>query len=321
MRPIRYPDWHKTRRTRKSAGICRRPPKRGRENDSSRLALTQTPHTGSPNDVLGFAPASHHGEVILAASRRSILVIMNDPVIAKLLTAKLNGAGYRAESAADVDSALEQAAQLPDLILFELAQADMGREKAWDCIRRWSTIPLVVIINEDHVGARTRVLDAGADDCISRPFAVEELLARVGAVLRRASNIETSEEPHVLVHRDLRIEFASRRVTVRGREIHLTPTEFDLLKALALNSGRVLTRRDLLIRVWGAESWEMSDYLRTHIKNLRHKIEVDSRNPEYIRTIVGVGYHCCSLRPEVPPRDGGLGGRHRSKGRNRQKVR
>jgi two-component system KDP operon response regulator KdpE len=154
-------------------------------------------------------------------------------------------------------------------------------------VRRWSRLPIVVLSAVGDEREKVRALDAGADDYITKPFGTEELLARLRAVLRRSS--EPGGDPQVRVG-ELVIDLADRRVQRAGREIHLTPIEFDLLRVLATHQGRLVTHRQLLREVWGPEYGAETHYLRVHFAHIRAKLEPDPSRPQYVVTEPGVGY-------------------------------
>jgi two-component system KDP operon response regulator KdpE len=155
-------------------------------------------------------------------------------------------------------------------------------------LREWSQAPIIVLSVRDEVEDKIRALTLGADDYLTKPFSLEELIARIQAVMRRVSG--SAEGPPSLTAGDLFIDFARRRVTVSGREVHLTPIEFSLLRYLAANPERVLTHRQLLTTVWGIEYADDTHTLRVHIANLRNKIEADPARPRYIHTDPRIGY-------------------------------
>ena len=157
-------------------------------------------------------------------------------------------------------------------------------------LREWSQIPIIMLSARGDEEDKVRCLDMGADDYISKPFGVDELLARVRVVFRRAQAFGAVPSQPSFISGDLEINFAQRRVTVAGTEIKLTPTEFRLLQELVLNAGKVLTHIHLLNKVWGPEYREEKEYLHTFVRRLRRKLESDSMEPSYILSVPGVGY-------------------------------
>jgi two-component system KDP operon response regulator KdpE len=154
-------------------------------------------------------------------------------------------------------------------------------------VRRWSRLPIIVLSAVGDEREKVRAFDAGADDYVTKPFGTDELLARLRAVLRRST--ESAGEPQITIG-ELVLDVADRRVTRAGSEIHLTPLEFDLVRVLAQNRGRLVTHRQLLQEVWGPEYGEETHYLRVHVAHIRAKLELDSSRPQYLITEPGVGY-------------------------------
>jgi two-component system KDP operon response regulator KdpE len=186
------------------------------------------------------------------------------------------------EAALDALSHRPPDAVLLDLVLPDGSGVDVCRE-----VRRWSQVPIVVVSAVGDEREKVRALDAGADDYITKPFGSEELAARLRAVLRRVA--DTGSEPTIEVG-DLEIDLADRRVRRDGEPIHLTPIEFDLLRLLAQNHGRLVTHRQLLQEVWGPAYGAETHYLRVHVAHIRSKIEADPSRPRYVITEPGVGY-------------------------------
>jgi two-component system, OmpR family, KDP operon response regulator KdpE len=219
-----------------------------------------------------------------------VLVIDDEPQIRRALRAGLERNGYTVSLAASGEEGLDLAAlQPPDLVILDLAMPGMDGFEVCRQLREWSKAPIIVLSVRESETDKIRALDLGADDYLTKPFSLGELLARLRAVVRRAGSGEEPEMPS-LTAGDLQIDFARRRVTRDGQEIRLTPTEYDLLRHLTLNPDRVLTHRQLLTRVWGAEYAEDTHTLRVHIANLRNKIEPDSARPRYLHTEPRVGY-------------------------------
>jgi two-component system, OmpR family, KDP operon response regulator KdpE len=218
-----------------------------------------------------------------------ILVIDDEPQIRRALRAGLERNGYAVSLAASGEEGLDQAAlQPPDLVILDLAMPGMDGFEVCRQLREWSKAPIVVLSVREGETDKIRALDLGADDYLTKPFSLGELLARLRAVLRRAGS-EALEAPSLTVG-EMEIDFAHRRVTLGGQEVRLTPTEYELLRHLALNPDRVLTHRQLLTRVWGPEYAEDTHTLRVHIANLRNKIEPDPARPRYLHTEPRVGY-------------------------------
>jgi two-component system, OmpR family, KDP operon response regulator KdpE len=222
-----------------------------------------------------------------------VLVIDDEPQIQRALRAGLERNGYIVLSAASGDQGLDLAAEHPpDIVILDLAMPGMDGFKVCLELRKWSKMPIIVLTVRDSEEDKIRALDSGADDYLTKPFGVGELLARMRAVLRRTIGSE-ADEP-VFRTDNLEIDYAQRRVLVSGQEVHLTPTEYDLLRCMVQHRNRVLTHRQLLTKVWGAEYAEDSHTLRVHIANLRNKLEPDPTRPKYIRTETRIGYRFIS---------------------------
>jgi two-component system, OmpR family, KDP operon response regulator KdpE len=219
--------------------------------------------------------------------RRRILVCDDEPQILRALKVVLREAGFEPVPAETVEEALDLAAvNPPDAAIVDLVLPDGDGIDILRGLREWSQMPVLVLSAVGDEAAKVRALDAGADDYVTKPFGPRELVARLEAALRRVG--EGAGQPAITVG-DLEIDVAGHRVTSAGEEIHLTPTEWGLLKTLALNPGRLMTHRALLIEVWGPEYADDNHVLRGQIANLRRKIE-PAGGRRYIRTDPGVGY-------------------------------
>jgi len=219
--------------------------------------------------------------------RRRILVCDDEPQILRALKVVLREAGFEPVPAETVEEALDLAAvHPPDAAIVDLVLPDGDGIDILRGLREWSQMPVLVLSAVGDEAAKVRALDAGADDYVTKPFGSRELVARLEAALRRVG--EGAGQPAITVG-DLEIDVAGHRVTSGGEEIHLTPTEWGLLKTLALNPGRLMTHRALLIEVWGPEYADDNHVLRGQIANLRRKIE-PAGGRRYIRTDPGVGY-------------------------------
>lgn len=219
-----------------------------------------------------------------------VLVIDDEPQIRRALRAGLEQNGYQVFLAANGPEGLDAAAlHLPDLVILDLAMPGMDGFEVCRQLREWTRVPVLVLSVREGEEDKIQALDLGADDYLTKPFSLGELLARLRALLRRAG---ATEEPEAssFTSGDLFVDFAHRKVRVAGTEVHLTPIEYDLLRTLVLNPERVLTHRQLLTRVWGAEYAEDTHTLRVHIANLRNKIERDPARPRFIQTEPRVGY-------------------------------
>jgi two-component system KDP operon response regulator KdpE len=216
-----------------------------------------------------------------------VLVVDDEPQILRALQTSLRGAGYEVETAATGEQALTAAAvRAPDAVILDLVLPDMRGTDVCMELRAWSTIPIIVLSVVGDESEKVAALDAGADDYVTKPFGVDELLARLRASLRRA---EPSPEP-VLGIGDLRIDLEAREVMRNGTPVQLTPHEYDLLRLLARNEGKLLTHQTILREVWGRAYADESHYLHVYVSQLRRKLEPDPARPRYILTEPGVGY-------------------------------
>jgi len=219
--------------------------------------------------------------------RRRILVCDDEPQILRALKVVLREAGFEPVPAETVEEALDLAAvRPPDAAIVDLVLPDGDGIDVLRGLRQWSQMPVLVLSAVGDEAAKVRALDAGADDYVTKPFGPRELIARLEAALRRVG--EGTGQPAITVG-DLEIDVAAHSVRLAGEAVHLTPTEFELLKTLARNPGRLMTHRALLIEVWGPEYADDNHVLRGQIANLRRKIE-PADGPRYIRTDPGVGY-------------------------------
>jgi two-component system, OmpR family, KDP operon response regulator KdpE len=223
-----------------------------------------------------------------------ILVVDDEPPIQRFLRAALPGHGFRLAEAATAAEALEKIVSLrPDVVLLDLGLPDRDGLDLLRDLRGWSSVPVVILSARDREHDKVIALDAGADDYVSKPFGVSELLARLRVALRHAATVGSAEPP-VFSSGALRVDLAARVVTVAGREVHLTPIEFKLLAHLVRHAGKVLTHRQLLRAVWGPEYGDEAHYLRVYMAQLRRKIEPEPARPRWFLTEPGVGYR---LRP------------------------
>jgi len=217
-----------------------------------------------------------------------VLVVDDEPAIRRFLRASLSAHGYAIFEAGDGQSALSAvSADRPDLVVLDLGLPDLDGIEVTRLLREWTHIPIIILSVRGQEADKIAALDAGADDYVTKPFGAGELLARMRVALRRAG--QSSEEP-VFTSDDLMVDLTRRVVTVAGREVQLTPTEYDLLRVLVTNAGKVLTHRQLLREVWGMGYEQEMHMLRVNISNLRRKIEPDLSRPHYIVTEPGVGY-------------------------------
>jgi two-component system KDP operon response regulator KdpE len=220
-------------------------------------------------------------------SGQRILVVDDEPQILRALGTTLRGAGFTVDSAATAREALTAAAaHPPEAVILDLVLPDGNGTDVCRELRTWSDAPVIVLSAVGEEREKIAALDAGADDYVTKPFSVDELLARLRAVLRRRS---PSLEP-VLEIGDLRIDIPERVVSVSGERVKLSPHEFDLLRVLAQNRGKLLTHRALLREVWGPAYEVEAHYLHVYVSHLRRKIEADPGRPRYLLTEAGAGY-------------------------------
>ena len=221
-----------------------------------------------------------------------ILVVDDEPQLTRVLRTGLKSHSYDVRTAADGLSGLETFNDWhPDLVITDLAMPNMNGLELCRKIRGVSPVPIIVLSAKGEEKTKVEALDIGADDFVTKPFGIDELLARIRATLRRAMTpVVNGVEPTLLQEGDFRVDLESRSVTVGDREIHLTPKEFDLLTSLMKHTGKVLTHRTLLAALWGGDSVEQNEYLRVFVGNLRKKIETDATSPRYILTEPWIGY-------------------------------
>ncbi len=221
-------------------------------------------------------------------SSARVLVVDDEPQIVRGLKVILRTAGYTVEAAASKAEAVAAlAARPPDALVLDLVLPDGQGVELCQEVRRWSRLPIVVLSAVGDEREKVRALDAGADDYITKPFGTDELLARLRVVLRRSGEVAGSPR---LELGEIVIDLADRRVERNGEAVHLTPIEFELVRALARHHGRLVTHRQLLQEVWGPEYGAETHYLRVHVAHIRSKLEADASRPHYLITEPGVGY-------------------------------
>lgn len=220
---------------------------------------------------------------------QKILIVDDEYQITRVLKRSFLAHRYDVRTASDGEAALDLFHDFhPDLIITDLQMPEMNGIELCREIRKISEIPIIVLSVKGEEKTKVEALDAGADDYVTKPFGMDELLARVRATLRRAPN--DKREDSLLEIGDFSIDLANYKVSVRSEEVHLTPKEFELLTYFARNDGKVLTHRNLLAAVWGGNFTEQTEYLRVFIGNLRKKIEPNPAKPQYILTEPWVGY-------------------------------
>lgn len=226
----------------------------------------------------------------MSAEAPLVLLIEDEPPMRRFLRAALGAGSFRLVEAATAREGLAQAAsRTPDLILLDLGLPDADGIEVTRSIREWSAVPIIVLSARGQEADKVAALDAGADDYLTKPFGVEELLARMRAAFRRAARTDATAEPVVSAN-GIRIDLAQRRVFGKVGEVHLTPLEYKLLTTLARHPGKVLTHRQLLKEVWGPNAATQTHYLRVYMTQLRHKLEEDPARPRVLLTEPGVGY-------------------------------
>lgn len=223
-------------------------------------------------------------------NHRRILVVDDEPQITRVLRTSLSSQGYDLRVANDGETALEIMKDWsPDLVITDLSMPNMDGLELCRRLRLKSQVPIIVLSVRGEERTKVKALDAGADDYVTKPFGIEELLARVRANLRRIPEPGDAPQPDIDIG-DFHIDIAARKVIVSSREIHLTPKEFDLLIYLAQHSGKVITHRALLSAVWGGHNTEQVEYLRVFVGQLRKKLEPEGSSPRYLITEPWVGY-------------------------------
>jgi len=219
-----------------------------------------------------------------------ILCIEDDPQIRRFLRTGLGSQGFEfLEAETGRQGISEAAARNPDLVILDLGLPDLEGVEVVRQLREWTSLPIVVLSARSLEGEKIAALDAGADDYLTKPFGMGELLARIRVALRHARGSATNDGSIFSVA-DLKVDLARRQVMLADRQVHLTPIEYRLLTALIKHAGMVLTHRQLLKEVWGPNHVEHSHYLRIYMAQLRHKLEADPAQPRFLLTEVGVGY-------------------------------
>jgi two-component system KDP operon response regulator KdpE len=219
-----------------------------------------------------------------------VLIVDDERPIRRFLKAALGGQFAVFEATTGAEALAAVATERPDVVLLDLKLPDMDGVEVTHRLREWSQVPIIVVSVREQETDKIAALDAGADDYLTKPFGVGELLARMRVALRRASLVAAGAGDSALETGDLRVDLAARRVFLKDEEVRLTRTEFNLLATLAKHAGKVLTHRQLLQEVWGPGSANESHYLRVYMGQLRHKLEEDAARPRYLLTETGVGY-------------------------------
>jgi two-component system, OmpR family, KDP operon response regulator KdpE len=218
-----------------------------------------------------------------------ILVIEDEVAMLRFLRASLASNGYQVfEAQTGADGIAQARARNPDLVLLDLGLPDLDGLVVTEALRAWAKSPIIVISARGKEEDKIQALDAGADDYLTKPFGVGELLARIRVALRHAARTDGGESRFSFGN--VQLDLVRRQVRVNEREVHLTPIEYKLLATLVKNAGRVITHRQLLREVWGPNTSEQTQYLRVYMGQLRHKLEENPSRPRYLTTEPGVGY-------------------------------
>ncbi len=241
---------------------------------------------------MGADPAvADGGPGVRSGEGRTILLIEDDPQIRRFLRAALPSQGFRLfEAATGEQGLIEAATRRPDIIILDLGLPDLDGLEVLRRLREWATAPVIVLSARGQETDKIVALDAGADDYVSKPFGVGELMARLRVALRHADGAAGEGALQTFALGELQVDLVRRRVAVAGSEVHLTPTEYKLLTTLIRHAGKVLTHRQLLVEVWGNSYAGQTHYLRVYMAQLRRKLEADPARPRYLLTESGVGY-------------------------------
>ena len=224
-----------------------------------------------------------------------VLVIEDDPQIRRFLRATLGTHGYRLlEATAGESGLVEAATRQPDIVILDLGLPDIDGLEVIRRLRDWTTLPIIVLSARGQERDKIAALDAGADDYVSKPFGVGELLARMRAALRHATRSPDDAGESTFSLGELHVDLPKRQVSIAGNQVHLTPIEYRLLTTLIRHAGKVLTHRQLLLEVWGPPYADQTHYLRVYMAQLRRKLEADPARPRYLLTEPGVGYRLAS---------------------------
>jgi two-component system, OmpR family, KDP operon response regulator KdpE len=218
-----------------------------------------------------------------------VLVVDDEPQIRRALAINLRARGYEVDLASTGEEALEEAAQHhPDVVILDLGLPGIAGIQVIRGLRGWSPVPIIVLSVREQEADKVAALDAGADDYVTKPFGINELLARLRAAVRRAT--PTDDKAPIVQTADFRVDLAAKRVTASQGEVRLTPTEWHLVEVLVRNRGKLVGQRQLLREVWGPHYGEETNYLRVFIARVRRKLEPDPAVPRYFLTEPGMGY-------------------------------
>ncbi|WP_327430715.1 response regulator [Streptomyces sp. NBC_01236] len=220
-----------------------------------------------------------------------VLVVEDDPQLVRALVINMQARGYGVDAAPDGATALRlAAARRPDVVVLDLGLPDMDGTDVIKALRGWTRVPILVLSARRASDEKVAALDAGADDYITKPFSMDELLARLRAAVRRTEAVTLAPETVVVTTDGFSVDLAAKKATRGGHDIRLTPTEWHLLEILVCNPGRLITQRQLLQEVWGVSYSNKTNYLRVYMAQLRRKLEADPSHPRYLITEPGMGY-------------------------------
>jgi len=227
----------------------------------------------------------------MANNNPTLVIIEDDPPIRRFLRTSLSAYGFTVHEAENGRQGIVEAGvRKPDLVILDLGLPDMDGVDVIKAIREWSMMPIIVLSARDAEQQKIAALDAGADDYLTKPFGLGELLARLRVALRHSARNPESSQPEVFVSGQLKVDLLKRQVYLGDQEVHLTPIQYRLLSLLVKNAGKVLTHQYILKEVWGPSYAENSHYLRIYMSQLRQKLEADPTQPQYLLTESGVGY-------------------------------
>ncbi|WP_225825360.1 response regulator [Streptomyces naphthomycinicus] len=220
-----------------------------------------------------------------------VLVVEDDPQLVRALVINLQARRYGVDAAPDGATALRlAAARPPDVVLLDLGLPDMDGAHVIEALRGWTRVPILVLSARQSSDEKVAALDAGADDYVTKPFSMDELLARLRAAVRRTRDTERVPEPLLVETEHFSVDLLAKKVLRDGRDVRLTPTEWHLLEILVTRPGRLITQRQLLQEVWGATRGNKTNYLRVYMAQLRRKLEADPSHPRHLITEPGMGY-------------------------------
>ena len=221
----------------------------------------------------------------------AVVLIEDEPQIRRFLRATLTGQGYRLfEATTGADGLVEVGSRQPDVVVIDLGLPDMDGIDVIRRLREWTAVPIIVLSARGQERDKVTALDAGADDYVSKPFGVSELLARIRVALRHVAGASHEADEAAFRVGELQVDLLRRQVAVGGAEVRLTPTEYKLLTTLIRHAGKVVTHQQLLRDVWGPAHTEQAHYVRIYMAHLRHKLEAEPARPRYLLTEPGVGY-------------------------------